>query len=114
MEWTQIASIIASVLAGIATCIPLAVKLVEYVKQAVQEKNWQKLLELALKYMGEAEEKFEDGASREDWVVAMIKIAAEEINYPFNEAAVRQMIRDLCAMSKKVNAPAPLPESTEN
>ena len=37
MEWLQL---IVSVLAGLATAIPLAIKLVEYVQKAVKEKNW--------------------------------------------------------------------------
>ena len=31
---------VVSILVGLATCIPLANKLVKYVQKAVQEKNW--------------------------------------------------------------------------
>ena len=37
MSTEQIISVIVAVLSGLATCIPLAVKLVQYVKQATQE-----------------------------------------------------------------------------
>ena len=58
MEWMQL---IVSVLAGLATAIPLAIKLVEYVQKAVKEKNWGKVLDMVMKYMATAEEKFEIG-----------------------------------------------------
>jgi hypothetical protein len=37
MEWLEI---IISILSGLLVTIPLVVKLVEYIKKAVQEKNW--------------------------------------------------------------------------
>ena len=40
MSTEQVISDIVAVLSGLATCIPLAVKLVQYVKEATQEKNW--------------------------------------------------------------------------
>ena len=43
VEWLQL---IVSVLAGLATAIPLAIKLVEYVQTAVKEKNWGKVLDI--------------------------------------------------------------------
>lgn len=114
MEWTQVASIVASVMAGIATCIPLAVKLVEYVQKAIQEKNWPDLLSLVMKYMAEAEEKFETGAERKEWVLVMIKASAETVNYEIDLDVVGKMIDDLCGLTNVVNAPATLPETTEN
>lgn len=44
MNAEQIISLIVAVLTGLATCVPLAYKLVEYVKKATQEKNWAALL----------------------------------------------------------------------
>ena len=54
MEWLQL---IVSVLAGLATAIPLAIKLVEYVQKAVKEKNWGKVLDMVMKYMATAEDR---------------------------------------------------------
>ena len=45
MEWINYA---VSILSGLAIAIPLVVKLIEYVKKAVKEKNWNKLLDLVL------------------------------------------------------------------
>jgi len=52
MEWLQL---IASIVAGLITAIPLAIKLVEYVKKAVKEKNWGKVLDMVMKYMETAD-----------------------------------------------------------
>lgn len=103
MEWVQL---ILSVLAGLATAIPLVIKLVEYVQKAVKEKNWGKVLDMVMKYMAVAEEKFDNGTDRKEWVMAMVKASAETVNYDINMDAVSKLIDDLCEMSKTVNAPA--------
>ena len=103
MEWLQL---IVSVLAGLATAIPLAIKLVEYVQKAVKEKNWGKVLDMVMKYMETAEEKFDNGADRKEWVLAMVKASADTVDYDINMEEISKLIDDLCKMSKKVNAPA--------
>lgn len=103
MEYTDL---IIAIIAGLATAIPLVIKLVEYVKKSVQEKNWGQLVSLVIDLMEEAETKFEDGATRKEWVMAMAKAAADSINYKIDEEALSKMIDALCDMSKVVNAPA--------
>ena len=51
MNAEQIISLIVAVLTGLATCVPLAYKLVQYVQKATQEKNWAALLGLVIKLM---------------------------------------------------------------
>lgn len=102
----HIVSIIVAILTGLATCIPLAVKLYQSVKEAIQEKNWPHLLGLVVDLMEEAEEKFTDGATRKEWVMAMVQTSAEYINYPVDTQALSDMIDALCDMSKIVNPPA--------
>ena len=94
-----------SVLAGLATAIPLAIKLVEYVQKAVKEKNWGKILEMVMKYMATAEEKFDNGADRKEWVLAMVKASADTVDYDIDMEVISKLIDDLCKMSKTVNAP---------
>ena len=107
----QIISLIVAILTGLATCIPLAIKLVQYVQQATQEKNWQALLGLVVDLMEQAEQKFADGATRKEWVMAMVKTSAEYINYPVDSDALSNLIDVLVGMSKTVNVPAlPAPE----
>lgn len=100
-EWMQL---IVSVLAGLATAIPLVIKLVEYVQKAVKEKNWSKVLDMVMKYMAVAEDKFDNGADRKEWVMAMVKASADTVEYDINMDAVSKLIDDLCSMSKTVNA----------
>lgn len=101
MEWVKYA---LSVVAGLSVTIPLVLKLVEYVQKAIKEKNWTKLLELVMAYMSEAEEKFETGAERKEWVLAMVEVSAKKINYDVDLSVVADMIDKLCDMSKVVNS----------
>ena len=105
--------IILSIVAGLAAAIPLVVKLVQYVTAAVKEKNWNRLLELVMNLMEEAEVKFADGATRKEWVMAMIAASAESINYDIDMAAISDLIDSLCALTNKVNAPADEPAKAE-
>ena len=97
--------VILSIVAGLAAAIPLVVKLVQYVTAAVKEKNWNKLLDLVMNLMEEAEIKFADGATRKEWVKAMVKASAESINYDVDMEAISELIDSLCDLTKKVNAP---------
>lgn len=99
----NVVNIIVSILTGIATAIPLIVQLVKYVKQAVQEKNWNQLVAMVMKLMEEAEKKFETGADRKEWVMTMIKASSDSINYPVDMDAISELIDSLCDMSKIVN-----------
>ncbi len=100
MEWMNY---VVSILSGLAIAIPLVIKLVEYVRKAVQEKNWSQLLNLVMSLMEEAEKKFDDGATRKEYVMALVKSSADTINYDIDMNAVSNLIDDLCAMSKVVN-----------
>ena len=105
--------IILSIVAGLAAAIPLVIKLVQYVTAAVKEKNWNKLLDLVMSLMEEAEQKFADGATRKEWVMAMVQASAESINYDIDLAAISELIDSLCDLTKKVNAPADEPAKAE-
>lgn len=102
MKWVELA---VSIFAGLAVTIPLVVKLVEYVQKAVKEKNWNALLGMVMDYMEVAEEKFETGAERKEWVLAMVKASADTVNYDIDIAVISKLIDDLCSMTKAVNPP---------
>ena len=102
MEWYEI---LINVLSGLAVAIPLVIELVKYVKKAIKEKNWNKLLALVMKLMAEAEDKFDNGASRKEWVLGMVEASADIIDYDIDLKEVSELIDSLCAMSKVVNAP---------
>lgn len=57
-----------------------------------------------------AEEKFDNGADRKEWVLAMVKASAETINYNIDMNEVAKLIDDLCKMTKVVNAPEAVTE----
>lgn len=102
MDWYEV---IISILSGLAVAIPLVIKLVEYVRKAIKEKNWRDLLELVTNLMKEAEGKFDNGADRREWVITCVKATADTINYDIDIDVVGKLIDDLAAMSKIVNAP---------
>lgn len=87
--------------AGIAT--PLIIALVKYVKESIQEKNWNNLVKLVLELISTAEEKFETGAERKEWVMDMVRAAENQINFDIDEEQLSKLIDDLVEMSKKVN-----------
>ena len=103
MEWPEI---IIGILTGLATAIPLVIKLVEYIQMAIKEKNWNSLLELVMNLVQEAEGKFDNGVDRREWVLMMVKASSDTINYDINLEQVGALIDSLCALSKVVNAPA--------
>ena len=105
MSTEQIISLIVAVLSGLAACIPLAVKLVQYVQKAAEEKNWGQLLGLLVDLMEEAEQKFSEGATRKEWVMAMVQTSAEYIAYPMDTQALSNLIDSLISMTKAINAP---------
>lgn len=100
MDWV---GLVVSILSGLAAAIPLVVQLVNYVQKAVKEKNWNKMLEMAMDLMETAEGMFESGADRKEWVIAMVKGSADTINYDIDIEAISALIDSLCDMSKVVN-----------
>lgn len=102
MEWYEI---VVSILTGIAACIPLVVNLVKYVKQAIKEKNWNKLVTLVMNLMSQAEGKFDNGPERKEWVLMMVKASADTIDYTIDLNQVAELIDSLCELTKVVNAP---------
>ena len=103
MNWVQI---IVAILGGIATAIPLVIKLVDVVKKSVKEKNWNQLVKMTMDYMTQAEKNFESGAERKEWVMSMVKASAATINYdltPEDEAKLADLIDAICDASKIIN-----------
>ena len=93
-------------MAGLVTAIPLVIKLVEYVQKAIKEKNWNAMLDMVMTYMETAETKFETGAEKKEWVLAMVQASADTINYDIDLNAIGQLIDDLCDMTNVINPPA--------
>ena len=96
-------SIILQVIANLAIILPLIISLVKYVKEAIQEKNWKKMLDMVLALVAEAEDKFESGAEKKEWVIGMLKSASNVVNYDFNDEELGKLIDNVVATTKKVN-----------
>ena len=104
MEQYHIAvDLVVHILSGLAIAIPLVVKLCEYVAKLSREKNWSKLMQLTIDLMKEAESKLENGADRKQWVLAMLKVAAENANCRYDEQALSDLIDAMCDMASVVN-----------
>ena len=101
----EILKYILAIISGLTACIPLVIQLVKYVEKATKEKNWDDLVKMVMNYMEVAETKFDDGATRKEWVMAMIVTSASTINYEIDMQAVSELVDNLAALSKVVNAP---------
>ena len=102
----EILKIVASVLSGIAVCIPLVVRIVALARESQRSKNWAPVMKLVLELMEEAEGLFAEGELRKVYVMNAIQKSAVYVDYEIDMNVVSQMIDDLCAMSKVVNAPS--------
>ena len=102
MDWVEI---VVSILSGLATAIPLVVGLIKYIQKAIKEKNWNKLVDMVMNFMKEAESKFDNGPERKEWVLMMVKASADTIDYDINLIQVSEMIDALCNLTKVVNPP---------
>lgn len=103
MDFEQTVQIICAVLTGIATAIPLVIKLAEYVKKAVRERSWRGLIELTLELMENAEKLFDSGQSRREYVIEAVGKTARAIDFEFDEQEFGELIDRICKMSKCVN-----------
>ena len=89
MDWLEyVLSILPNLAVSIVAIVTLTVKLVEYVKKAIKEKNWGEVLKLVMGYMETAEDKF------------------DTVNYDIDMDVISKLIDDLCDMSNVVNPPA--------
>lgn len=94
---------IISILSGIAVLVPLMVKLVEFVTANTKEKNWNQMLKLVMNLMAEAEERFDKGSEKKEWVMGELKAMANTLNYDIEWDVVSEMIDKICDVSKELN-----------
>lgn len=98
-----IITIVFNIILAIGITTPLVIALVKYVRQSIQEKNWNNLVKLVLELISTAEEKFETGAERKEWVIDMVRVAENQINFDIDEETLSNLIDDLVNLTKKVN-----------
>lgn len=115
MESKDIIQLIVLLCSVFAVIIPLGVKLYKTTRELVEQKNWPRIVEAVSEYMIQAEILLSEGADRKEWVMAMVKSTADQLNYTLTEADLRNisdLIDELCEMSKVVN-PIYIPEQGE-
>lgn len=103
MSMELIIAIVVNVILAVGIATPLVIALVKYVRQSIQEKNWNNLVKLVLELISTAEEKFETGAERKEWVISMVRVAENQINFDIDEEMLGNLIDDLVDLTKKVN-----------
>lgn len=97
-------NLIIAILSGLVTTIPLVVQLVKYVKAAIQEKNWSKVLTLVLNLMTEAERMYATGIERKEFVMNSIESIKDTLNYQIDMNQISEIIDQIVASSKVINA----------
>ena len=96
--------LIIAVLSGLVTAIPLVVQLVKYVKAAIQEKKWSKVMTLVLNLMTEAEKNYATGAERKKYVMDSIEQIKDVLDYEVDMDAISNMIDAIVKASKTINS----------
>jgi hypothetical protein len=94
---------IISILSGIAVLVPLMIKLVQFIQANTKEKNWNQMLKLVMNLMAEAEDKFDRGADKKEWVMGELQAMAGTLNYDIDWDVVSDMIDKICDVSKELN-----------
>ena len=94
---------IISILSGVAILVPLVIKLVQYVQANAKEKNWSSLMVLVMNLMAQAEQMFDKGADKKEWVMNELKAVASTLNYEIDWNVVSEMIDKICDVSKEIN-----------
>lgn len=95
--------IITAIVTGLATCVPLVIKLVQVIKDAVKSKNWTPLMQLLLKLMAEAEDNYSSGEEKKAYVIDSIESIKGSLNYDVDMEAVSAMIDAIIIATKKIN-----------
>ena len=106
MEVVKWINILVQILSGVAACIPLVIELVAVVNKLIKEKRWNEMVIHTFDLMADAEEKFERGAERKEYVMDALRLIAQKIHFNYDEEAERkisEMIYAVCGLSKEIN-----------
>ena len=109
----NVVEIIVAILVGLGISIPVVASLIKSVRQNVKEKRWDLLTKKAIDFMITAEENFRTGAVKKDWVLSMLRKAADQESLPFDEEKIGAMIDAMVELSKQINVPNETPISSD-
>lgn len=103
MEIMEILEIVLAILAGLSTCIPLIITLVKQIEKSIEEKNFGNIMKMVLELMAEAEENYESGADKKEYVMDAIRNISDTLSYPVDFDRVSDMIDSIVEASKRIN-----------
>ena len=103
MEFIDVLNLILAILAGLSTAIPLVIQLVKYIKLAIKEKNFGKIMKIVLELMTEAEANYATGAERKEYVMDSVVKLSSTLGYDVDLDAISDMIDAIVASSKQIN-----------
>lgn len=106
MDAVRIIEGIIAILSGISVCIPLVIKLIDTVKALADEKKWNVLVRNVFELMADAEEKYQRGEEKKNYVMSAIKIIAGQIGFNYDEEAkakISAMVDEICGLSRIIN-----------
>lgn len=99
----EILNLILSIISGLCVCIPLVITLVKHIKIAITEKNFGHIIAIVIDLLPEAEEKFDTGEERKEYVMEKVKTLSKSLDYNIDMDKVSDMIDSIIAITKKVN-----------
>ena len=100
---SEFVRLIAEILTLLGVLLPMTIALVRAIRKSVKEKNWKRLLSLAMRLMEQAESAFEQGADKKSWVMAMLKESLDEINYSISDEELSDLIDNMVDLTNKLN-----------
>lgn len=100
---SEIIRLITEIVGLLVILVPIVFALVRAIKKAIKEKNWTKLMDLAIGLMERAETAFEQGADKKSWVMAMLKESLDEINYSISDEELSDLIDKMVDLTNKLN-----------
>ena len=100
---SEIIRLITEIAILLGILIPMVIAFVKTIKKAIKEKNWTKLLDLAMALMERAEKEFENGTDKKSFVMQMLKTSLDEINYEISDEELSDLIDSMVALTNKVN-----------
>lgn len=103
MELTDILNLVLAIITGLSAAIPLVIQLVKYIKLAIKEKNFSRIMTIVLALMSEAEENYATGAERKEYVMDSITKLSNSLDYDVDLDAISAMIDAIVEASKKIN-----------
>lgn len=104
--WITLITLIVGLIGAIAALIPTIIKMVKALRELIKNKQWQKIIELAISAMKEAEGLFQEGTDKLEYAMKTVKAACKELNIALDDTLMvnlEKYIRDLISWHNDMN-----------